>query len=68
MPLGSQMCWAASQGIGKAWSSLSMSLLSEVEVFTAVGEEGVVKGGGEDNLAANGGGIGQAKGERLLRT
>ena len=39
VPLGSQMCWAASQGIGKAWSSLSMSLLSEVEEFTTVGEE-----------------------------
>ena len=28
-----------------------------------VGEEGVVKGGGEDILAASGGGIGQARGE-----
>ena len=31
---------------------------SEVEEFTAVGEEGVDEGGGEDSLAANGGGIG----------
>ena len=34
-----------------------------MEEFTAVGEEGVVKGGGEDILAASGGGIGRARGE-----
>ena len=44
--------------MGKAWSSLSMSSLSEVEEFTAVREEGVVEGGEEDNLLASGGGIG----------
>ena len=27
-------------------------------IITVVGEEGVIEGGGEDNLAANGGGIG----------
>ena len=40
-----------------------MELSSDMEEFTAVGEEGVVKGGGEDSLAASGGGIGQARGE-----
>ena len=37
---------------------------SEVEEFTVVGEEGVVKGGGEDILAVSGGGMGRARGER----
>ena len=47
-----------SLGTGKALSSLSVELLSSVEEFTAVGEEGVIEGGGEDILAASGGGIG----------
>ena len=34
-----------------------------MEEFTAVGEEGVVEGGGEVNLAASGGGIGRVRGE-----
>ena len=34
-----------------------------MEEFTVVGEEGVVEGGGEDILAASGGGIGRARGE-----
>ena len=34
-----------------------------MEEFTAVGEEGVIESGGEDILAASGGGIGQARGE-----
>ena len=34
-----------------------------MEEFTAVGEEGVVEGGGEDILVARGGGIGRARGE-----
>ena len=33
------------------------------EEFTVVGEEGVIKGGGDDILAVSGGGIGQARGE-----
>ena len=52
-----------SLGTGKALSSLSVELLSDVEEFTAVGEEGVVEGGGEDILATSGGGIGRARGE-----
>ena len=47
-----------SLGTGKALSSLSVELSSSVEEFTAVGEEGVIEGGGEDILAASGGGIG----------
>ena len=47
-----------SLGTGKALSSSSVELSSDVEEFTAVGEEGVVEGGGEDSLAASGGGIG----------
>ena len=38
-----------------------------MEEFTAVGEEGVIDGGGEDNLAASGGRIGQARRERQGR-
>ena len=41
-----------------------MLLSSGVEEFTAVGEERVVEGGGEDSLAESRGGIGQVKGER----
>ena len=52
-----------SLGTGKALSSLTVELSSSVEEFTAVGEEGVVKGGGEDILTASGGGIGRARGE-----
>ena len=44
-------------------SSSSVESLSDVEEFTVVGEEGVVEGGGEDILAARGGGIEQARGE-----
>ena len=47
-----------SLGTGKALPSLSVELSLDVEEFTAVGEEGVVEGGGEDILAASGGGIG----------
>ena len=52
-----------SLGIGKALSYSLVRSSSSVEEFTAVGEEGVVKGGGEDILVASGGGIGQARGE-----
>ena len=44
-------------------SSSSMESLSDVEEFTVVGEERVIEGGGEDILAARGGGIGQARGK-----
>ena len=57
------MCWALSLGIGKALLSGLVRSSPESVEFTAVGEEGVVEGGGEDNLAARGGGIGQARGE-----
>ena len=57
------MCWAVSLGIGKAPLSGSVKSSSKSVEFTVVGEEGVVKEGGEDNLAARGGGIGQARGE-----
>ena len=57
------MCWAVSLGIGKALLSGSVKSSSESVEFTAVGEEGVVKGGGEDNLVVRGGGIGRARGE-----
>ena len=58
MPLGSRMCWTVSLGTGKALSSLSVRSPSDVEEFTVVGEKRVVEGGGEDILAAMGGGIG----------
>ena len=57
------MCWAVSLGIGKAPLSGSVKSSSESVEFTAVGEEGVVEGGGEDNLVVRGGGIGRARGE-----
>ena len=57
-----------SLGTGKALPSLSVELSSSVEEFTVVGEEGVIKGGGEDILAASGGGIGQARGESQGRS
>ena len=47
-----------SLGTGKSLSSSLVRSSSSVEEFTAVGEEGVVEGGGEDILAASGGGIG----------
>ena len=47
-----------SLGIGKALSSSSVELSSDGEELTAVGKEGVVEDGGEDNLAESGGGIG----------
>ena len=52
-----------SLGIGKAPLSGSVKSSSESVEFTAVGEEGVVEGGGEDNLEARGGGMGRARGE-----
>ena len=52
-----------SLGTGKALSSSSVESPSDVEEFTVVGEEGVIEGGGEDNLAESGGGIGQVRGE-----
>ena len=57
------MCWTVSLGIGKAPLSGSVKLSSELVEFTVVGEEGVVEEGGEDNLAARGGGIGRPRGE-----
>ena len=56
------MCWATSLGTGKALSSLSVRSSSSVEEFTAVGEEGVVEGGGEDILVASGG-LGEQEGK-----
>ena len=61
--LGSWMCKAESLGMGKALSSSSVESSSDIEELTAVGEEGVIEGGGEDNLAESGGGIGRARGE-----
>ena len=52
-----------SQGIGNAPLSGSVKSSSESVEFTAVGEEGVVEGGGEDNLEASRGGMGQARGD-----
>ena len=49
--------------MGNALSSSSVELLSNMDKFTAVREEGVVDGRGDDSLTARGGGIGQAKGE-----
>ena len=48
VPLGSQM-WKA-ESLGKALSSSSVESSSNIEELTAVGEEGVIEGGGEDNL------------------
>ena len=63
VPSGSRMCWAMSLGTGKALLSGSVKLSSESVELTAVGEEGVVEGGGEDSLEARGGGMGRARGE-----
>ena len=52
------MCKAESLGMGKALSSLSVELSSDVEELTAVGKKGVVEGGGEDNLAESRGRVG----------
>ena len=49
--------------IGKAPLSGSVKSSSESVEFTAVGEEGVIEGGGEDSLVVRGGGMGRAKGE-----
>ena len=49
--------------MGNAPLSGSVKSSSESVEFTAVGEEGVVEGGGEDNLEASGGGMGRARGE-----
>ena len=57
MPLGRRICWAVSQGIGKAPLSGLVKSLSESVEFTVVGDEGVVEGG-EDSLAERGGGMG----------
>ena len=50
-------------GTGKAPLSGSVKSSSESVEFTAVGDDGVVEGGGEDSLAARGGGMGRARGE-----
>ena len=63
VPSGRRMCWAVSLGIGKAPLSGSVKSSSESVEFTAVGEEGVVEGGGEDSLEARGGGMGRARGD-----
>ena len=47
-----------SRGIGKVPLSGSVKSSSESVEFTAVGDDGVVAGGGEDSLAARGGGMG----------
>ena len=52
-----------SRGIGKAPLSGSVKSSSESVEFTVVGDDGVVEGGGEDSLAARGGGMGQVSGE-----
>ena len=62
-PSGRRMCWAVSLGIGKAPLSGSVKSSSESVELTAVGDEGVVEGGGEDSLEARGGGMGRARGD-----
>ena len=57
VPLGRRICWAVSRGIGKAPLSGSVRSSCELVEFTAVGDEGVVKGGGEHSLAERGGGM-----------
>ena len=57
------MCWAISLGTGKAPLSGLVKSSSESVELTAVGEEGVVEGGGEDNLEVRGGGMGRARGD-----
>ena len=58
MPSGRRICWVVSLGTGKAPLSGSVKSSSESVEFTAVGDEGVVEGGGEDSLAERGGGMG----------
>ena len=57
------MCWAVSLGIGKAPLSGLVESSSESVELTAVGDEGVDEGGGEDSLEARGGGMGRARGD-----
>ena len=52
------MCWAISLGTGKAPLSGSVKSSSESVEFTAVGDDVVVEGGGEDSLEDRGGGMG----------
>ena len=47
-----------SRGMGKVPLSGSVKSSSKSVEFTAVGDDGVVEGGGEDNLAVRGGGMG----------
>ena len=63
VPSERQMCWAVSLGTGKAPLSGLVKSSSELVELTAVGEEGVIEGGGKDSLEARGGGMGQARGE-----
>ena len=57
------MCWAVSLGTGKALLSGLVKSSSESVELTAVGEEGVVEGGGVDSLEARGGGMGRVRGD-----
>ena len=63
VPSGRRMCWAVSLGTGKAPLSGSVKSSSESVELTAVGEEGVVEGGGKDSLETRGGGMGRARGD-----
>ena len=63
VPSGRRMCWAISLGTGKAPLSGSVESSSESVELTAVGEDGVIKGGGEDSLEERGGGMWRARGE-----
>ena len=53
----------ASLGIEKALLLGLVKSSSESVEFTAVGDEGVVEGGGEDSLVDRGGGMGRVRGE-----
>ena len=53
----------ASLGIEKALLLGLVKSSSESVEFTAVGDEGVVEGGGEDSLVERGGGMGRVRGE-----
>ena len=63
MPSGRRMCWAISLGTGKAPLSGSVKSSSESVELTAVGEDRVIEGGGEDSLEERGGGMGRARGD-----
>ena len=52
-----------SRGIGNAPLSGLVKSSSESVEFTAVGDDGVVEGGGEDSLEDRGGGMGRARGK-----